>query len=64
MFFVRVGSVKVEEQLVGGGLVKEVLAVFKLFDFKEFNFDEIVDGLNVGLHTMGAGEDWCVPLAG
>jgi hypothetical protein len=64
VFFVRVRSFEIEEELVRGGFVEEVSTVMELFDFEEFGFHEVVDGLDVGLHAMGAWEDGSVTLAG
>ena len=55
---------EVEEHLIRRGLVKEVLTIFKLFYFVEFKFDEIVDCLDVRLHSVGAGENSLMTLAG
>ena len=62
MFFVRIGTMKIKEELIAGGFGKEVLAVRKVFDFIKFKFHKIVDGLDVRLHAMSAGEDGTMRL--
>ena len=63
MFFVRVGSFEVEEQLITGSFVDKVGSVFEGFDFVEFKFHEVVDGFDVRLPGMGAGDDGMMLLA-
>jgi hypothetical protein len=64
VFFVSVGSGEVKEELVGRGLGEEVVRVVEALDLIELQFDEIVDGFDVGLEGVGPRGDGGVALAG
>ncbi len=49
--------------LIDRGLCHEVVAVFKVFDFVELRFHEIVDCLDIGLHAMCSRIDRVVVLS-
>ena len=64
VFFVGVGSVEIEKELISRGLGHEVGTVFEILDFVKLKLHEVVDCLDVGLHAMCAGIDGVVMLSG
>jgi len=51
---VAVGACKVEAGLVGGALVEYVAAAVEGLDVEEFDLDEVVEALDVGV-VVGVG---------
>ena len=64
VFFVAVGSMEVEKQLISCGLGHEVRPALKVFDLVELHFHEIMNCFNVGLHAMCPWIDRVMTLAG
>jgi hypothetical protein len=61
VLFVRVGPHEIEVKLVEGSLGQEVGAVGERFQVEELVFDEAMDGFDVGLIGVAAGEmRWCL----
>ncbi|MGH9453580.1 MAG: hypothetical protein ACRD2O_06375 [Terriglobia bacterium] len=52
-----IGPSQVEVELVEGSLGQEVSATGKGFQIKELVFDEAMDGLDIGLVSVGGGRD-------
>ena len=56
VLFMEIGSGQVEIELVEGGLGHEVGAMAERFQIKEFISDEAMDGFDVALIRVGAGQ--------
>ena len=63
VFFVRVGAIEVERQLIGCGFRHEVVPVFKILDLVEFRLHEIVNRFDIRLHAMRSWVDGVVVLS-
>jgi hypothetical protein len=59
-----VWALQIEEELIGVGLLQEILAIGEGLDFVELCFHEVMKGLDVSLHPMGIGEDSLVAAIG